>query len=60
MILKFNVQAQHMTKINITHTKKPDTISCSATVRYYAEKIINDEMVIFVFTLAPFREVLRT
>ena len=59
MILKFNVQAQHMTKINITHTKKPNAISCSSAVRYYAEKIINDETVIFVFTLAPFRDVLR-
>ena len=30
MRLKFNVQAQDMTKINITHVKQPDVISCGA------------------------------
>ena len=41
MRLKFNVQAQHMIKINITHVKQPDAISCDAMVCYYAEKIIS-------------------
>ena len=30
MRLTFNVQAQDMTKINITHVKQPDVISCGA------------------------------
>ena len=41
MRLKFNVQVQHMTKINITHVQQPDAISCGAMVCYYAEKIIS-------------------
>ena len=41
MRLKFNVRAQDMTKINITHVKQPDAISCGAVVCYYAEKIIS-------------------
>ena len=40
MRLKFNDQAQHMTKINIAHVKQPDAKSCGEIVRYYAEKII--------------------
>ena len=41
MRLKFNVQVQHMTKINITHVQQPDALSCGAMVCYYAEKIIS-------------------
>ena len=41
MRLKFNAQAQHMTKINITHVQQPDAVSCGAMVFYYAEKIIS-------------------
>ena len=41
MRLKFNVQSQHMTKINIIHVKQPDAISSGAMVCYYAEKIIS-------------------
>ena len=41
MRLKFNVKAQHRTKINIAHVKQSDAISCGAMVCYYAEKIIS-------------------
>ena len=44
MRLKFNVQAEDMTKINITHVKQPDAISCGAMVCYYAEKIISSNI----------------
>ena len=37
--LKFNVE--DMTKINVTHVKQPNAISCGAMVCYYAEKIIS-------------------
>ena len=32
MRLKFNVQAQHMTRINMIHVKQSDAISCGAMV----------------------------
>ena len=33
-----------MTKINITHVKQSDAISCGAMVCNYAEKVINGNM----------------
>ena len=47
--LKFNVQVQHMTKVNTTNVKQHDAISCGAMVCYYEGKIINGH--IFVFYL---------
>ena len=51
MRLKFYVQAQDMTKINITHVKQPDAISCGAMVCYYAEKIFSAIIFFGCFTL---------
>ena len=58
MRLKFNVQAQDMTKINITHVKQPDAIICGAVVCYYAEKIISGNN-FWLFYVAHFRDVFR-
>ena len=58
MRLKFNVQAQYMTKINITHVKQPDAISCGAMVCYYAERIISGNF-FWLFYVAHFRGVFR-
>ena len=58
MRLKFNVQAQDMTKINITHVKQPDAINCGAMVCYYAEKIISGNIFWF-FYVAHFRGIFR-
>ena len=43
MRLKFNVQVQNTTKVNITHLKQPDAINCGTMVCYYAEKILHLE-----------------
>ena len=48
MRLKFNVQAQYKTKVNITHVKQRDSVSCGTIVCYYTEKIINGN---FLFVL---------
>ena len=56
--LKFNVQAQDMTKINITHVKQPDAINCGAMVCYYAEKIISGN-IFWLLYVAQFRGVFR-
>ena len=58
MRLKFNVQAKDMTKINITHAKQPDGISCGAMVCYYAEKTISGN-IFWLFYVAHFRGVFR-
>ena len=58
MRLKFNVQAQDMTKINITHVKQPDVINCGAMVCHYAEKIISGN-IFWLFYVAHFRGVFR-
>ena len=58
MRLKFNVQAQDMTKINITHVKQPDAINCGAMVCYYAEKIISGN-IFWLLYVAQFRGVFR-
>ena len=58
MRLKFNVQAQDMTKINITHVKQPDAINCGAMVCHYAEKIISGN-IFWLFYVAHFRGVFR-
>ena len=50
MRLKVSVQAQDMTKVNITHVKQPDAISGGARVCYNAEKIISGNIFCF-FTL---------
>ena len=56
--LKFNVKAQDMTKINITHVKQPDAINCGAMVCHYAEKIISGN-IFWLFYVAHFRGVFR-
>ena len=57
MRVKFNVQAQHITKVNFTPTKQPDAISSGALMCYYAGKIINGNIYIFCFTFAHFKGV---
>ena len=47
-----------MTKINMTHVKQPNAISCGAMVCNYAEKIIKDNM-FCLFYVAHFRGVFR-
>ena len=56
MTLKFNIQTQHVTKVNITQVSQPDAISCDATVCYYAEKINYQRG---IFTFSHFRGVFR-
>ena len=56
--LKFNVHAQDMTDINITHVKQPDATSCGAMVCYYAEKIISGN-IFWLFCVGHFRDVFR-
>ena len=58
MRLKFNVQAQNMTKINITHVKQPDAINCGEMVCHYIEKIISGN-IFWLFYVAHFRGVFR-
>ena len=36
-----------MTKVNVIHVKKSDTISCGAMVCYYTEKVIYGNIYIF-------------
>ena len=47
MRLKVSVQAQDMTKVNMTHVKQPDAISCGGRVCYNAEKIISGNIFCF-------------
>ena len=58
MRLNFDIQAQDMTKINITHVKQPDAISCVVIVCHYAGKIISGN-IFWLFYVAHFRGVFR-